>query len=312
MSMRVICAERLMSDLLLRSELSNTNDAMDYVMDCNGLDELRDIMLFPSNRYLSNPSQHHRNIGDAKRMYSGNICHLMMDTGPRSLWLCDSIMTCFGRILNAVNPGHVYSFSATMTASALKFSDGPGNSIGLPTNKKKRASNAVTKLMDPPSMKQLDLMSHDIWFLPVNMTGDHWICYTVLLQEKKIILFDPMAYPDEQSCLKSLRHQRNERHSSVAKVMHAIRVRARVENIVIPSTGECWDAFTYHPLQSKIQTDCENCGVYVLLWMRAIAKRAVFDGNLILRQTILCWHEPELYTCSNCLPPNHPERKGIK
>jgi hypothetical protein len=275
MEMRILCSRRLMDLLLTRTTASNDEAnrraALDYVADCADLDELRDIMLFPSNRYLCNPDPSQRVFADSERMYADRLANVMLyREDSSSLWLCDSIMTCFGCILNALHSRKAYCFGTSLTSVVL--------SLPLFTDEITTSSATVgSKVMNSKSMKGLSLMDHCVLFFPVN-TGGHWICYTVVMEGKKIVVFNPLSNGDSVLCLKPFRHRKKASHSNVAKVMQAVRLRAFAEGVVIPF-DECWDTYSYHT-QHKIQTDDINCGIYVLLWMRAISKRCVFDGTL--------------------------------
>lgn len=64
--------------------------------------------------------------------------------------------------------------------------------------------------------------------------------------------------------------------------MDILKQKFHLEDVTFDANE--WSAFTYHPSESvavlQSGDDDYNCGVFVILWIRALLIRPIFDGQL--------------------------------
>jgi hypothetical protein len=125
-------------------------------------------------------------------------------------------------------------------------------------------------------MSTMEMTKKRFWFFPWNRTSAHWTCYLVDLEEKRVIFFNPHFSQDE-ICLHPWLPICNQEPFK-NRLLEVVAKRFKKEKITF--VLEDWTAWNYHPREMRLQRDDANCGIYVILWMRAILYRPIFDGEL--------------------------------
>jgi hypothetical protein len=184
------------------------------------------------------------------------------------------MLDCFGSVMNTYFASDAHIFSPAYTNVAMHVLSRNGGRL---TGTSKKSIARQTRLMlTSKGIPDVGLSKTRFWFLPWNKTNCHWTCWLVDTKLKRLVFFNPMETSGPE-CLKEW----SSAHPQTATMGWLLDILE--EALKTSFTKSAWTAWTFHPTsRSKgvIQVDGYNCGVYVILWIRALLYRPVFDGKL--------------------------------
>jgi hypothetical protein len=278
MDHRIVFAERILDNALLRNEENEhlyAVAAAAYLVSAGTFVPRLPLMRVPVGSKFCGTDQR-PGVSGTESIFGSTITRIVGgNLSIQSDWLDAAAMVSVESILNSRFYRTSYVFSTSHASVAFR-SPGRDPKNGSLVFSKKAITRHTSLLLFPSHLEKCKLTSLHFWFFPWNRTGSHWTCYLLDLKKRNIIFFNAVHNPDEE-CLRPMKSI-SKQSTTAGIILKAVEHRFASEGVTFKMSE--WCQWTFHPATQKIQQNDNHCGVYVILWIRALCRRPILDGNL--------------------------------